>query len=341
MTVFKSFGKTTSGKEAFLYTLKAGNIQLDVTDFGASWVNLIFKGTDILLGYESTEQYENATTYFGATVGRVANRIGGASFELNGKVYNLDSNEGTNSLHGGFHGYDKRIWNTNGVDSTGRKITFSLSSPSGDQGYPGNLEMSVTFEVTDNDEIFTTYRAKSDQDTLFNPTNHSFFNLNGHGTSKIEDHVLKIDADEYLEIDEKLLPKGKPSNVSGTPFDFRKAKTIGQDINCDNVQLKLAGGYDHNYVLNNNGDINKDVIEVSSSVTGINMKISTNLPGIQFYAGNMMNTHNGKDGKVYHKRSGFALETQFFPDSIHHIEYPSMILKQGEEKIYLTRYKFM
>ena len=336
---FKSFGKISSGEEAFLYTLKAGDLQLDVTNFGASWVNLFFNGTDILLGYDNAGQYESSKNYFGATVGRVANRIGNASFNLNEKVYALDSNEGTNSLHGGFKGYDKRIWKTEGVKD-GRKIEFSLHSPSGDQGYPGNLDMSVTFEVTDKNEILTTYSAKSDKDTLFNPTNHSYFNLNGSGVGDIENHILKIDADSYLEVDEKLLPKGTPSKVSGTVFDFRAGKTIGQDIRADNQQLKLGGGYDHNYVLNNNGDISKDIIEVCSPSTKICMKMSTNLPGIQFYAGNMLDTQTGKNGESYTKRSGFALETQFFPDSIHHAEYPSVIMKRGDEKKYLTRYKF-
>ena len=336
----KNFGKILSGSEAFLYTLKAGNIQLDVTDFGASWVNLCFKGTDILLGYDSVGQYESSKNYFGAVVGRVGNRIGNSSFSLNGKTYNLESNEGTNSLHGGIHGYDKRIWKTNGVSDDGRKITFSLNSPSGDQGYPGNLDLSVTYEVTENNEILTTYKAKSDEDTLCNPTNHSYFNLNGSNGANIENHILKIDADKYLEVDEKLLPIGTPSNVEGTPFDFRAGKEIGKDIRADNKQIKLGGGYDHNYVLNGNGDINFDIVEVVSPVTGICMKMSTTMPGIQFYAGNMLDDQTGKNGEIYTKRSGLALETQFFPDSIHHSEYPSAVLRQGEEKKYLTRYTF-
>ena len=163
MSSAKSFGKISSGDEVFLYTLKAGNIQLDVTDYGAAWVNLFVNGTDILLGYDNAGQYERSNNYFGATVGRVANRIGNASFSLNGKTYQLDSNDGTNSLHGGFNGYDKRIWKTDGVRDDGCRITFTLESPSGDQGYPGNMQISVTFEVTGNNEIITTYRAKSDQ----------------------------------------------------------------------------------------------------------------------------------------------------------------------------------
>ena len=269
MEKFKSFGRTASGEEAFLYTLRAGNLQLDVSNYGAAWVNLIFKGTDILLGYDNLQQYEISKNYFGATVGRVANRIGNASFSLNGKTYQLDANEGTNSLHGGFNGYDKRIWETIEFDAKGQKITFMLKSPSGDQGYPGNLELKVTYEVTDKDEILTTYEAKSDQDTLCNPTNHSFFNLNGSGNSDIENNILRIDADKYLPIDEKMLPNGEGANVEGTPFDFRSGKKIGQDINAKDTQLTLAGGYDHNYILNGSGDINKDVVEVSSSLSGI------------------------------------------------------------------------
>ena len=342
MTTRKNFGKISTGEEAFLYTLKAGSIQLDVTDLGATWVNLCFNGTDILLGYDNASQYESSTGYFGAVVGRVGNRIGNASFTLNGTAYTLESNEGTNSLHGGFHGYNKRIWSTAGVSDDGRKITFSLHSPSGDQGYPGNLDLSVTYEVNDNNEILTTYTAKSDQDTLCNPTNHSYFNLNGTSSKvNIENHIMKIDADKYLDVDEKLLPKGSPSDVAGTPFDFREAKAIGQDIAADDSQITLAGGYDHNYVLNSNENINHDVIEVFSPITAICMKIATTMPGVQFYAGNKISNRTGKNGDIYTKRSGFAFETQFFPDSIHHSEYPSVILRHGEEKKYLTRYTFL
>lgn len=336
----KSFGKITSGEKVLLYTLKAGNVQLDVSDFGASWVNLIFNGTDILLGYDNAQQYESSKDYFGATVGRVANRIGEASFSLNNKFYQLENNEGTNSLHGGFNGYDKRIWETTGVNNDGRRIKFILKSPSGDQGYPGNLELSVTYELTDKNEILTTYKAKSDQDTLCNPTNHSYFNLNGSRLNNIENHILRIDSDKYLQIDEKMLPKGKPVDVSGTLFDFRSGKEIGRDIKANDVQLKLAGGYDHNYILNSCGDINKNIVEVYSPLTGICMKIFTTMPGLQFYTGNMLNEQTGKNGIFYTKRSGFALETQFFPDSIHHEDYPSTILKKDEEKEYLTRYIF-
>ena len=235
----------------------------------------------------------------------------------------LVANEGTNSLHGGFHGYDKRMWET--IEFDDRKVTFMLKSPSGDQGYPGNLELKVTYEVTDKNEIFATYRDKSDQDTLCNPTNHSFFNLSGGGKPEIENHILRIDADKYLPVDEKLLPEGKE---------------IGRDINAEDAQLKLAGGYDHNYILNGNGDINKNVIEVCSPLSGISMKMSTTMPGIQFYAGNMLDNQTGKNNEVYKKRSGFALETQFYPDSIYHADYPSVVLKQGKEKEYVTRYTF-
>ena len=331
----RSFGHTSQGQESFLYTLRAGNLQLDVCDYGASWVNLLVNGRDVLLGYDDVSQYEKATTYFGATVGRVANRIGNAAFILNGQEYHLEANEGTNSLHGGFHGYDKRVWAMKESDE--RSVTFTLESPSGDQGYPGNLTLRAKFELTDNDEIITTYSAQSDQDTLCNPTNHSFFNLNGSASgSDIENHVLTINADAYLQIDDKLLPTGAPVNVAGTPFDFRAGKAIGRDINAGDEQLRLAGGYDHNYVLNGN----EYAAEVYSPVTGLCMRISTSLPGIQFYAGNMMTPHSGKHGEHYTKRGGLALETQFFPDSIHHPEYPSSVLKKGEEKIYTTRYKF-
>lgn len=344
MENMKVFGKVSSGEETFLYTLKAGNIQLDVTDFGASWVNLIFNGTDVLLGYDSAQWYESSRDYLGAVVGRVANRVGGAAFALNGKTYRLENNDGTNSLHGGFHGYDKRLWEVAAND--GRRITFRLKSPSGDQGYPGNLELSVTYEVMDHDEILTTYRARSDEDTPCNPSNHSFFNLNGSGGPDIENHILRIDADRYLPIDEKMLPTGEPVDVDGTPFDFRSGKKIGQDISAADAQLTLAGGYDHNYVLNGRGDKDAAVgtqascpsLEIFSPLTGICMKMSTTMPGLQLYTGNMLDNQTGKNGEVYTRRSGLALETQFFPDSVHHADYPSVILSRGEEKEYWTRY---
>lgn len=331
--------------QAELFYLKAGRCKLAVTNYGATLVSLIYEKTDktekdVILGYDTLEEYEKGTTYFGAAVGRNANRIRNGVYELDGKKYQMAINENENNLHSGPNGYDKRLWNVKTVPGKENTITFSLHSPEGDQGHPGNLDVTVTYTLTEEQELKIEYRGISDQDTIFNMTNHSYYNLDGHDSEKIEDHEIKICASEYTPIDAQLIPDGRLEKVEGTPFDFRKFKRIGEHIGEENTQLKYGGGYDHNFVLEKEPGELKEAADVRCRKSGIGMKVLTDLPGIQFYAGNGIGEQTGKGGVSYHNRSGLCLETQFFPDSINQKQFQSPVLKKGKEFRSTTIYRF-
>ena len=336
----KEFGATKSGEKASCYVLKnSKGMEAVVSDFGASLLKLYVpdkdgKTQDVVLGYETLEDYENGGDSLGATVGRVANRIGMAEFELNGKKYELTKND--NTLHGGIDFYNKRMWDVKEEDDT--HVVFALVSPDGDQGFPGEVKIEVSYTITEENELKIHYHAIPDQDTLLNMTNHSYFNLSGHASGTAWNAKVWIDADAFTETDAELIPTGTVVPVEGTPMDFRKEKVVEKEIGADYTPLKLAGGYDHNWVLNGKGF--RKAASAESEETGIKMEVYTDLPGIQFYSGNFRAGSKGKEGAVYEKGYGICFETQYFPDAIHKENFESPITKAGEVYDTTTVYKF-
>lgn len=339
----KEFGATKNGEKASCYVLKnSKGMEAVVSDFGASLLKLYVpdkdgKTQDVVLGYETLEDYENGGDSLGATVGRVANRIGMAEFELNGKKYELTKNDnGKNTLHGGIDSYNKRMWDVKEEDDT--HVVFALVSPDGDQGFPGEVKIEVSYTITEENELKIHYHAIPDQDTLLNMTNHSYFNLSGHASGTAWNAKVWIDADAFTETDAELIPTGTVVPVEGTPMDFRKEKVVEKEIGADYTPLKLAGGYDHNWVLNGKGF--RKAASAESEETGIKMEVYTDLPGIQFYSGNFLAGSKGKEGAVYEKGYGICFETQYFPDAIHKENFESPITKAGEVYDTTTVYKF-
>ena len=330
----RSFGKTSVG-EALLYTLRAGNVTASVTNYGASLVSFTIRRnngtiTDVALGYDDARSYEKGCAYIGATIGRYANRIGGSRFTLNGRIYHLCANENRNNLHSGPDLYGNRIFHTDEISSEGRSVTFSLKSPDGDQGYPGNLNMSVTYTLSNDGSLRIHYEGRSDADTVFNPTNHSYFNLNGEGSGTILDHEIAISADRFVCIDAESIPTGELRNVNGTPFDFTEMKPIGRDICAADEQLKKGSGYDHCFCLAEKRTSLRRAAIIRSPASRIQLEVYTDLPGIQFYTGNFLRDEPGKNGHVYHNRDGFALETEYYPDSINQPSFAQPVLRSGD-----------
>ena len=339
------FGLTGDGKEAHLYLIKnRKGMQAYVSDFGATLVRLSVKdrngkAVDVVLGYDDASGYERGSGGMGATVGRCANRTGGAAFEINGASYTLDKNDnGHNNLHSGNDYYQKRLWT---VEKQGEdRITFLLHSPDGDQGYPGALDMRVTYQLDDENALSIHYEAVPDQDTVINMTNHSYFNLDGHSSGSVLEHKVWLNADSFTPADAESIPTGEIRSVEGTPMDFRTAKTLGAEIDADYEPLRFGGGYDHNWVLKNNGRFAK-VAEVTSEKSGIRMEVYTDLPGVQMYTANFLDHEPGKDGALYEKRSAVCLETQYYPDAIHHDNFPFPVCRKGMKYDTRTAYRFL
>lgn len=310
-----------------------GDISLTVADYGATILSLKYKGKEMTLGYDDIDEYKKQDGYLGATIGRFANRIANGSFTFNGVKYDLYKNFGNSSLHGGKVGFDSVIWDVKAKDNI---ITAVYYSKDMDEGYPGNLRVQVDFCVN-TDGIELSYTAQSDKDTVINLTNHTYFNLS-EGKESIENHYLTINADYFTPIDNEYIPTGEIRNVSNTPFDFRIAKRIGERINDADEQLRFAGGYDHNFVINGNGF--RKFAEVYSETSGITMTCYSDMPGLQFYSGNLLTDRNGRKGQTIRKRYGLCLETQFFPNSVNEPAFPSCILKAGEKFQSKTEYRF-
>lgn len=340
-----TFGTTKKGEEAKLYTLENGNgMKAVVSDFGAVLVKLIVKdqegnSRDVVWGYDTVAGYESNGVYLGATIGRNANRIGKSKFTMGGKEYTLDVNDGPNNLHGGFDGYHARMWNAI-ADEANNAVTFTLESADMDQGFPGNATVKVTYTLKEDNTLALSYEAVSDKETVFNMTNHSYFNLDGAESDSILEQMVWIDSDEFTEADAESIPTGKLIPVEGTPMDFRTYRVIGQDIDADYEPLKFGAGYDHNWVLKNNGKM-ATVAKMKSEKSGIVMEVSTDLPGMQLYVGNFLNNELGKDGKKYARRSAACFETQFFPDAVNHDNFQSPVFRAGEKYETVTEYKFV
>ena len=338
----ENFGTTTEGEKVTQIKLEQyDGSYVTILDYGATVVSIVVPDKngnliDVSLGYNTIEQYQTQSPYFGSTVGRFANRIAGGRFTLAGKEYKLALNEGENHLHGGIKAFDKKVFDYQIEDDS---VLFTLQSPDGDEGYPGNLYVGVRFSFSKEHELKIEYDAQCDQDTPINLTNHAYFNLNGEGEGDILGHSMKIYADEYTPIKKDMIPTGEIAKVSGTPLDFTEAKTIGQDIDAADEQIKHGFGIDHNFVLGNDGQM-KLCAETVGEKSGIKMKTYSTKPGIQLYCGNMMKKSVGKSGKTYDKRHGFCLETQYLPNSINQANFPPSILKKGEKYNSTTIYAF-
>lgn len=344
----EAFEKIVDGKQTGLYTLTNQNgSEVTVTNYGAKIVSLMVPDkegtlTDVVLGHPSMDDYlTSEEPYFGAVCGRTANRIAEGRFSLNGKDYTLAVNNGPNSLHGGIKGFNAVVWDVRMV--TPNSIELFYLSPDGEEGFPGNLSVTIIYTLTDDHSLEIIYRATTDKTTILNLTNHSYFNLSGEGDPYIGDHLLTVNADEYLPTDSTAIPYGNPAPVAHTPMDFREPFAIGSRINEDTEQLRFGNGYDHNYILNKEGADNDYTFAgiCESPQTGIKMEIYTTEPGMQVYTGNWM-TGNfpGKNGHRYPMRSAVCFETQHFPDSINNPAYPTVILQPEEKFESRTTYKF-
>ncbi len=345
--VTKPFGKTSEGTDVHLYTLQNKNgAKVSITDYGATIVAIQVpdrsgKLADVVLGYDSLQGYETGTSYFGGLIGRYGNRIGGAKFTLDGQTYRLAKNDGKNSLHGGKRGFNKVVWTTHEpISKDGNTLELTYVSKDGEEGYPGTLSVRVRYTWTDRNELRVQYFARSDKPTVVNLTNHSYFNLTGDSRKDILGHMLQLEAPQFTPIDYGLIPTGELRKVEGTPFDFRTPVAIGKRIADSDEQLKLGKGYDHNWVLAGGTGL-KLAARVVEPVTGRVLEIRTTEPGVQFYSGNFLDGASiGKNGSVLAYRTGFCLETQHFPDSPNHANFPSTALRPGQAYQTETTYRF-
>ncbi len=339
-----AFGTLPDGREAHLYTLTSRELSVAVTDYGARVVSIVSpdrNGTraDVALGFDRLDGYLGDHSYFGAIVGRYANRIAAGRFSLDGHPYTLATNNGANHLHGGRSGFDQQLWHAQIEAGT---LALRYRSQAGEEGYPGNLDVEVRYRLRGR-ELSIEYRASTDADTIINLTNHSYFNLSGDPRHSIVDESLLIAADRYTPVDRGLIPTGRLASVAGTPFDFRRSRPIGASIeDRRDEQIVFGRGYDHNWVLNDQGDSLHFAARVEDPASGRALEISTTQPGLQLYSGNFLDgTTIGKGDVAYAHRSGLCLEAQHFPDSPNHAGFPSTRLRRGQSWRALTVYRFL
>ncbi len=352
----RTIGKTTKNEDIIAYTITGtgGAMKAEIMNYGATVLRLCVTDKngvqkDVALGYQTPEEYFTSTTYYGMTIAPYANRIGGAKFTFEGRTYQLDKNDNGNMLHSGSDSLCRRNWQTG--ERKEDSITFFYDTKDGDMGFGGNTHIEVTYQLTDC-ALIIDYHARSDQNTVFNPTNHSYFNLKGHGEGDILDHTLIVYADEMTYADEVSIPNGEIRKVAGTPFDFRSGKKIGLDIDADYDMLNFAKGYDHNFVLRGDKDaetkkydaFGKEQIRVatlSAPDESLTMDVFSDLPGVQLYAGNYMEDGAiGKDKKPYARRGGVALETQYYPNAVNVPEFPQPVIHADEDFYTRTVYAF-
>ncbi len=340
-----AWGKTPAGEQVDLYTLtNAKGAEARISTYGGVLVSLKVPDRngamgDIVLGFDNFDGYLIPPPYFGALIGRYGNRIANGQFTLDGVTYKMAKNDGSNSLHGGLRGFDKRLWTAKIADA--HSVELNYLSKDGEEGYPGNLNSTVKYTLTDDNAVQLDYSAITDKDTVLNLTNHSYFNLAGQGEGEIVGHQLTINADTFNPVDKGLIPTGEMRKVEGTPFDFRQPHAIGERIGASDEQLVLGKGYDHNFVLNRSGTGLESAAKVSDPKSGRVMEVLTTQPGLQFYTGNFLDgTIKGKGGKVYGRRTAFCMETQHFPDSPNHPAFPTTELKPGEQYKTQTVYRF-
>lgn len=341
----EAFGSIQSGKKATLYILENKNhTVVKVTDFGATLVSVLFADKDgvmkdMVLGYDDAASYEKGTSCFGATIGRNGNRIKDARFTIDGKEWVIEANENNNSLHSGKNGFNHLMWEMK--ESGDNYVTFYHYSPQEEQGFPGNMHVTVTYTLDDEDTVHITYHAKADADTVMNFTNHSYFNLAGHDSGVMLDQKLQLFADAYTpDENSHSIPTGEIAPVAGTPMDFTTMKPIGQDINADFEQLHFTGGYDHNYVLSDKPGTMRQMAKAECDASGIAMDAYTECCGVQLYAGNFIGTQTGKGGVTYGDRHGFCLESQFYPNAVNEKNFPSPVVPANTEYHSETKYHF-
>jgi aldose 1-epimerase len=334
------FGRIPDGTNVDLFSLtNANGLEVRTIPYGATIVSIRVpdrsgRMDDVVLGFDTLDEYLGEHPYFGAVVGRYGNRIAKGRFTLDGKLFQLATNNGPNHLHGGTKGFDKLLWHGESMTRNGDVgVSYTLTSSDGDEGYPGTLNVRVTYTLRPSNELVIDYDATSDKQTPINLTQHSYFNLAGDSGGDILGHELTIDADRFTPVDEGLIPTGELAPVAGTPFDFRKSAVIGARINADNPQIRYGRGYDHNWVLNRHETLPTDPVHAARLIepkSGRTLDVSTTEPGIQFYSGNFLDgTIRGKSGRVYQHRHGLCLETQHFPDSPNHSNFPSTLLQPG------------
>ena len=341
--VKREFDKNSKGEQAYFYEItNAAGMKAVVTDFGATLHSLYVPDKDgnfrdVVWGYDTVQEYEiDNGPFFGATVGRIANRVGGSVVTINGVDYQMETNERTNCLHSGPNCYHVRMWNAEILENA---VKFYILSPDGDQGLPGNFRVSVTYTVTNENGLKITYEGISDKDTFVSMTNHSYFNLNGENSDSILDHELWVNADTYTPANEEMITTGEILDVTGTAMDFRTAKKIGRDIEADELPLKIGSGYDHNWAINAHGEEDA-IVRLTSEESGICLEVFTDCPGIQIYTGNFLCDKHGKRGRIYPNRSAVALETQHYPNAVNRPNFPSPLVKAGEKFRTETEYKF-
>ena len=343
------FGALENGQDVFYYTMQnRSGMQVRICEFGGAIMEIkvpdrLGRMTDVVGGYDSLYNYTHASGYQGALIGRIGNRIAKGKFTLDGKEYSLYCNNGENSLHGGKVGYSHRVWSAEPVDGEEPKLVLSLTSPDGEEGYPGTLEIKVTYTLLSTNALSIHYEATTDQRTPLNMTNHVYFNLGGYASGKVFDHVLRIDADAYLPTNDKLIPTGVIHPVVGTPFDFRTPKTIGKDFDLSDPDIALAGGFDHCFCFAG-GETKEPVLRVEAyePVSGRVMQVYTNQPCVQFYSGNFLNSteYPFKGGYPQNLQAAFCLETQKMNDAVNHENFTDIILNPGEKYDYTTIYQF-
>lgn len=333
------------GKQVDLFTLRnTHGMMVQITNYGGKIVSIIVPDkdgnlADVCLGYESAEQYISGIASLGATMGRVTNRIANGQFTLNDTIYHLAKNNGEHTIHGGAKGFRFKVWDANQIDE--QNVELSYFSPDGEEGFPGNLQVSVLFTLTDENEITLKYTATTDKTTVINFTNHAFFNLAGEGTETVLDHELLVNAEMYTPVDNAAIPTGDIAPVAGTPLDFRQMTRIGDRINDDFEQLKFVGGYDHNYVISKAENEMSFAAMLYEPASGRVMEVKTTEPAIQVYTANSLTENDkGKGGKTYGPKSAICLETQHFPDSPNHPNFPSTVLNPGETFTSTTIYRF-
>ena len=345
MAITKSlFGTMPSGEKVYCYTLDNGlGLSAEILSLGGIIKNLYVtdknvKKVDVVLGHDTLEQYLTKPGYFGAAIGRNSNRIKNCAFELNGKTYKLADTGDNNNLHGGIVGFDKKVWDIIEEDGVEPALVMSITSPDGDEGFPGNLDLTMTYTLTKDNSLEIHYIAKSDADTVVNLTNHSYFNIGGHDSGAVYDHILQMNSDFYTPNDESCVPTGEIVSTSGTPFDFREEKRLGDSLLSDAEQIKLFNGIDHNFTIRGRGL--RHFATITCKETGISMETISDMPGVQIYAANGLEADSYKNGATYGNHNAVCFETQHFPNAIAFSHFPSPILKKDEEYNSKTIYKF-
>ena len=342
----KEFGVTPEGRVIKAFTLSNANgIEATVIERGATLISVMVpdkngKKEDVVLGFDNLEQYLENEPFFGATVGRSANRVAGAKVEIGGKTYDLDVNDGPNNLHTSFkNGFHKRDWEAQ-AEENNNAVVFFIEEEDGATGFPGKLNVTVTYRLTEENELLIAYHAVTDKETISNCTNHAYFNLAGHSAGNVKDQIIRINASRYIPVVKGAIPTGEWADVEGTPFDLRKDIRIGEHVDDDNEQLDLVGGYDHTFCIDNADHTMREAAVAFDPVSGRKLTVLTDLPGVQFYTANNMEPCTGKDGAKYDKRDGFCLETGYFPNSANEKNFERPIFGPDKEYKTSTIYKF-